>query len=171
MARIAVDRGVLDPVLARDVYEHMSSSWPTYEVYVYDDTGRDIIVDGRKYRLLESQLPFGYFVSHDGALYGWEHAVAGVEGAVLQELAPNYYHVKVPNDGAVKIRTSINAVETPRGTSICSSCCPPVIDHMKVRPGCYCSFVGGQHASPARLLLALGLAAVAALILTRRRRR
>ena len=82
---------------------------PTYTVQVYHDSGRTTtMIDGTERRILTAQTSFGYFVEHQGPLYGWKH---GIEGA--EKLADNWYRLSVPENGAKKIRTTIEADETP----------------------------------------------------------
>jgi hypothetical protein len=90
---------------------------PTYEVHVYHDTGKGAA--GRQ--LLEPQVPFGYFMQHQGTFRGWAHGLEGM-GVTLQELAPNFYKVKVPNNGSVVVKTSIEAVEKPPICPPCGRC-------------------------------------------------
>ena len=91
-------------------YERVASVYPTYEVHVYHDTGRTRTEEGHSYKVLEPQAPFGYFVNHQGDLAGWKHELVG-EGFVLEEISPNFYHAKIPDNGAVKVHTKITTCE------------------------------------------------------------
>jgi hypothetical protein len=129
--------------LAKDSAEHMASAWPTYEVHAFHDTGKTIIYQGRKYTLVEPQVPFGYYVDHDGALQGFEHALEGLEGAQFTALSSDYYKVSVKNGGYAKIKTTITAVEPGSESGCpCESCCkaPPV--KVEIKPRCYCAAPG-----------------------------
>ncbi len=99
-------------VYQKTVFESLRDAWPTYEVHVYHDTGRTEDTGHGPTRILEPQVPFGYLVNHAGSLVGWRHALAG-RGVVLDEIAPNFFHVRIPNNGAVVINTGIEAVENP----------------------------------------------------------
>ena len=159
----------LDPDQALDVYGHMMEAWPTYEVRVAHDTGRQIVVRGKKYKLLESQLPYGLFVTHQGALYGWEHTLQGVDGAELERLAANYYRVKVPHKGSVKLKSTIVAHDKPgKRRCDCKDCCAPPAVNVNIK-GCYCRTAGATTGddSASRWLLSL----LPALVLIARRRK
>jgi hypothetical protein len=82
---------------------------PTYVVHAYHETGKSITVNGKSIPTLEPQSSFGYFVQHDGALYGWKHELRGAK-----EIAPNYYELEVPNDSSVNVTTVIEALESPQ---------------------------------------------------------
>lgn len=86
---------------------------PTYRVHVFHDSGKSVTLHGVRRLQLEPQGSFGYYVSHDGALYGWNHSLAA-QGFTLEELAPNFYRVaKVPNDGSFAVITTIQALNRP----------------------------------------------------------
>ena len=91
-------------------YERIASVFPTYEIHVYHDTGRTRTEDGHTYKVLEPQAPFGYFVNHQGDLAGWKHQLVG-EGFVLEEISPNFYHAKIPDNGSVKVHTKIDTCQ------------------------------------------------------------
>ena len=91
---------------------------PTYVVFAWHDTGSTLRINGLTVRVVESQTSFGYYMSHDGPLYGWKHALTGAE-----KIGPDFYKVSPATGGSVNVRTEIEAVETgPAGP-----CCPPVI--------------------------------------------
>jgi hypothetical protein len=127
------------PVLS--AYQKVASVWPTYEVHVYYDTGDTMSVKGRTLKRLAAMIPFGYFVWHDGPLYGFIHSIEGLDGATLLKLAPNFYRVHIVNEGSIRVRTAISAMEKPFGCPP-SECCkpPPVTGH----PHCYCSTPGAN---------------------------
>ncbi len=79
---------------------------PTYVVHVYHDTGRRLRFGGADHPVLRPQSSFGYFVSHDGEIEGWEHSLAGA-----RLIAPNFYKIEIPNDGVAVISTTIEAIE------------------------------------------------------------
>ncbi len=132
----------LDPDLAQDSFEHMTNSWPTYEVHVYHDTGRFIVVHGKKYQLLRPQSPFGYFIDHDGALYGFEHMIEGVDGAKLEEVGPDYYRLSIENGKAAKVKTTIVALDSRPVKE--DKCCVVPPAKVVIKPRCYCSAPGSS---------------------------
>jgi hypothetical protein len=98
------------PRYRQTTYDRVASVYPTYEVHVYHDTGRTRTEEGHTYKVLEPQAPFGYFVNHQGSLVGWKHALTG-EGFVLEEISPNFYHAKIPDNGSIKVHTKIGTCE------------------------------------------------------------
>jgi hypothetical protein len=84
---------------------------PTYRIHVYHDTGETVTIGGATQPVLNPQVPFGYFLSHSGALGGWRHQLSAPPEAQLQEISPNFYRVVVPNGGAVSVTTTIQALE------------------------------------------------------------
>lgn len=92
-----------------DDVEDIAARVPTYTVHGYMDTGRTLELDsGRKVPILQPQTAFGYFVTHEGELHGWETRLYGAE-----KLAENLYVVRVPNKGSVHVETAIQARESP----------------------------------------------------------
>jgi len=91
--------------------DRLDGFMPTYRVHAYHDTGERLRVDGEDCKVLRPQGSFGYYVSHEGELQGWRHSLSGPS---LQELAPNFYRIPVPEGGAVTVETVIEAVETGR---------------------------------------------------------
>ncbi|HEY6232101.1 MAG TPA: hypothetical protein VIW64_12640, partial [Pyrinomonadaceae bacterium] len=88
--------------------EDIANIYPTYSVHAYHDTGKKMTLsDGRKIAILEPQTAFGYFVTHEGDLYGWETRLYGAE-----KLAENLYIVRVPNNRSVYVETAIQARAT-----------------------------------------------------------
>ena len=157
----------IDPVLAKDGFEHMEESWPTYEVHAYHDTGKYVIVRGKKYRLLDPQVPFGYFVSHAGPYFGFDHAIEGIGGAKLEQIAPDFYRVSVPNDGVVRVKSTIVAHDKPPSPPPPP---PPPPGKVEGNSHCYCGVArtGTTSALLAALAAAFGLTFTAVL---RRRRK
>jgi hypothetical protein len=84
---------------------------PVYLVHVWHATGETATdADGATWKVLEPQTSFGYYIEHQGPLFGWDHKLTG-HGLV--EIAPNFYKVAIPNDGSVTVGTEISALETP----------------------------------------------------------
>jgi hypothetical protein len=106
-------RAVADdqPRYRMNTYERIASVMPTYEVHVYHDTGQTRSDGSHTVKVLEPQPPFGYFVQHSGDLSGWRHDLMG-QGVTLEEISPNFFHVKVPDNGSIQVRTRIAACES-----------------------------------------------------------
>jgi hypothetical protein len=162
----------LDPDLAKDAYDHLADSWPTYEVHAYHDTGSFIAVRGKKYRLIKPMVPFGYFLDHTGPYFGFEHKLEGIEGTKLTQIGPSFYKLEIVNDGVAKVKSTITALEKPGGKPMCDcqGCCQPPPVKVEINPRCHCRIVEpgstGGLAAAFGGLFALGFVAVA-----RRRRR
>jgi hypothetical protein len=154
----------LPDTLAKSPYEHLAGAWPSYEVHAFHDTGRVLVLKGQKHVLVEPMVPFGYFVDHQGALYGFQHSLAG-DGARLEELAANYYRVRVPHGSAVKVRTVIESADKPAPER-------DPVEPVRVKGGCRCGVLGAaSDAQRAALAGLLAIALGAALVLRRKRRR
>jgi hypothetical protein len=81
---------------------------PTYLVHVWHDTGKKNAAGAK---IIEAQPSFGYFVSHDGALTGWKHQLAG-KGVTLTAV-PNshdFYRLAVTEGGSAEITTTITSL-------------------------------------------------------------
>jgi len=98
--------GTPPPVPASTPTPVPAADTPSYVVYVWHDTGKRIRLGGVVRKILEEQTAFGYFVQHDGPLFGWRHAL---EGAT--EIAPDYYKLGIKNGGVANVKTIIEAVE------------------------------------------------------------
>ena len=141
------------PKLPPTTYERLSTSYPTYEVHVYHTTGKTRQEGGKTVTVLEPQVPFGYFVQHQGDLAGWEHSLVG-EGVTLELVAPNFYHVKVPDNGAVNVHTKIVACQ----------------NHFFGLFRCCCSLGRAQRGGADGWFAAFGLGLLFAMRVRRRRR-
>ncbi len=97
--------------LPPDSYEDIALEVPTFVVHAYHDTGIRRRKLGVVRKVLEPQTSFGYFVAHEGALYGWDHALTGPG---IRKVGPNFYRIPVPNNGSVTVTTRISALERPR---------------------------------------------------------
>ncbi|HVZ88807.1 MAG TPA: MYXO-CTERM sorting domain-containing protein [Polyangia bacterium] len=140
-------------------YERVASVMPTYEVHVYHDTGKTVTEGGHTRHVVEPQAPFGYFVQHAGDLSGWRHALVG-EGFVLEEISPNFYHARIPDNGSVGLHTTISSCQK-HFFGLINKCG----DSMVGCGGCQCAIgdTGVPAAAPVCLL-------VAAIVMRRRRR-
>jgi hypothetical protein len=63
--------------------------------------------DGRHVPILRPQTAFGYFVLHEGSLYGWETRLYGAE-----KISENFYRLRVRNNGAAYVEPAIQARES-----------------------------------------------------------
>lgn len=91
--------------------EQLDEVMPTYRVHAYTDTGAFVNLDGVRRPVLTPMTGFGYYVSHEGELEGWQH---DVDGNGLETLAPNWYRIPVPNNGKTTVTTVIEALEPRR---------------------------------------------------------
>jgi hypothetical protein len=88
-------------------YGDIEKVMPTYNVYVWYDTGRTTRPGGGgTAKVLQAMPGFGYFVFHDGQLTGWEHTLTG---AGITPIGPNFYRIGVPHNGSVNVTTTIVA--------------------------------------------------------------
>jgi uncharacterized protein (TIGR03382 family) len=149
------------PRFRMNTYERIASVTPTYEVHIYHDTGKTETVGGQTRRVLEPQTPFGYFVQHAGDLSGWKHALVG-EGFVLDEISPNFYHAKIPDNGSVRVHTTIKSCQK-HFFGLINKCG----DSIAGCGGCQCSL--GDTGVPAAAPLFVVMAA--AFVVRRRRHR
>lgn len=141
--------GLFDtPVLTAD--QALTTAWPTYMVRVYFDTGNTSKLDGEELKVIEPMVPFGYYLEHAGPLYGFSHSIEGLDGAVLEQLEPNFYRVHIESEGKIRLRNTITAEEEPKDP--CASCPPPV----DKKAHCNCRLVGAAtHTGLEALLLLL----------------
>jgi hypothetical protein len=84
---------------------------PTYRVHVYHSTGQKLALGGVERDIVHIQPSFGFFLLHDGPLFGWDHRLQGAE-----QIALNYYRLaKIPDGKAAKVTISVEGLERPRG--------------------------------------------------------
>jgi hypothetical protein len=79
---------------------------PTYIVHSYYDTGKTVTIKDVKHPIYQPLTSFGYFIQHTGLFFGWQPSMEGAAS-----VRPLTYKVTVPNDGAVKINTTINVFD------------------------------------------------------------
>jgi hypothetical protein len=92
-------------------YGDVEKVMPTYTAYVWHDTGSTVKTATGPAKLLAPQPSFTLFVSHDGPLVGWKHALLGTGGATVTEIAPHFYKLSVGPTGSTEVLTSIEALE------------------------------------------------------------
>jgi hypothetical protein len=153
-------------------FQKLTSVWPTYDVHVYYDTGKVFVEDGVTYRQLQPMYPFTYFLSHDGPLFGFTHALRGAPGVALEELRPNVYRVRVPDEGSVKLQASISAEEKPKQpVDVCTNCPSGNVPPVEKDCHCNCEVIGARVPNLGGTgWLSVGFA-IAASVHVRRRRR
>jgi hypothetical protein len=86
--------------------EQLAQLLPTWIVHNYHDTGERIKLASGEFVVLAPQGAFGHFVTHEGAFTGWADVIEGAD-----RLREDLYKVSPPNDGAVRVKTIIQAVE------------------------------------------------------------
>jgi|GEM_PF-6057363 len=93
----------------------MQLVWPTYKVFAYYDTGKKTDVEGAQVPVLGYMVPFGLYLNHDGEFFGFADELVGAAGAVLDPIAnaPNWFKVRVPSEGSVKVNVTVEALEEP----------------------------------------------------------
>jgi hypothetical protein len=96
----------LDLGLVESPFDVLNQFVPTYRVRAFHETGKFVTFKGKRLRLLESQTSFGVYLDHQGALTGWDHQIAGAD-----LVAPNLWRVRVPNNGAARVKVRILAKE------------------------------------------------------------
>lgn len=151
--------------LEQTPYETLSEVWPTYEVHAYYDTGVVVGEGDSKTKSLRPMVPFGYYISHAGVFYGWEHELVGVGSTVLEQLDDNWYRVTIQNGAAATVRSHIEAAEKPRserppGRDVVVCEVPPVV----IKSTCHCrtAGAGGAHSGLLGVLLSFSLLLVPA---------
>ncbi|MDQ1639057.1 MAG: hypothetical protein QOF62_2396 [Pyrinomonadaceae bacterium] len=80
----------------------------TWIAHGYRHTGRYIVSFRKRYEIVEDVGAFGYIVQHAGEVKAWLHEL---KGAGLEKIGENRYRIKVPQNGAVTVNTTIEAVE------------------------------------------------------------
>jgi hypothetical protein len=110
LAMVARD-SLVDP--DTPLHERLAMTQPTYMVHAYYDTGNRFTVNGVSRPVLQPMTSFGYFARHDGPVEGWKHLLSSPD-VQLEEVGPNFYKLSVPNDGAVTVTNTIEAIEPKR---------------------------------------------------------
>jgi hypothetical protein len=90
-------------------HELLKTVWPTYEVHVYYDTGKELTVGTKKGKRLTAAPSFGFFVHHAGDLEGWLQDMVGLN-ATLVKIGPNFYKVEIPDNGSIKLVNRIEGI-------------------------------------------------------------
>jgi len=159
----------LAPVLSG--HQALLEAYPTYEVHAYFDSGKLVTRGKAQLKRLVEMIPFGFFLTHDGALYGFNHAIEGMDGVKLEEVEPNFYKVAIKNEGSIQVNTKIVAEEKPlpveglcpdgKTKPPCAPACPDgQVCMPKGRGGCgSCNIGDATHDPRPWLLVALGLLA------------
>lgn len=111
----ALSRGIQP----RMSYEQLAAVMPTYAIHAFHSAGKNVLIDGKPHILLDQQTSFGYFVWHEGPLYGWG---ANLSGATPLQ-GDSVFKVAVPDGGSVKITNELNAIETAKPATQCKCAC------------------------------------------------
>lgn len=104
------------PVVVRPTqspHQILLSTWPSYVVHPYYDTSETIAGRGAVLKQVVPMIPFGYFAEHRGRFYGFADSLQGAQGVVVEQLSEDLYKVRVPNESAVKVVTTLVAAEVP----------------------------------------------------------
>ncbi len=80
---------------------------PTIRYHTYHDTGVDVTRNNKTYRVLRPGTGFGYWVEHQGALFGWQDELQGAT-----RITENFYELAIPEEGSVEVVTVVEALET-----------------------------------------------------------
>lgn len=86
--------------------ERLEQFIPTVRVHVYHDTGERVKIKGKEYPVVRAQASYGYYVEHEGDLFGWDQSLQGAK-----QIAPNFYLLPVPDSGTAKVTNTIMAVD------------------------------------------------------------
>jgi hypothetical protein len=132
-------------------FDVLDQTMPTYVIHVYHDTGKVVTEGGVTRKVLEPQSSFGYYVRHDGALVGWDTALAGA-----QRIAPNFYRIGVPEGGSAVVKTKVTALEHA----------PPPCNG-----GCCCARSSNTSSTTPAKVTTLGVFVLVGIVIGRRRRR
>ncbi|MGC4092811.1 MAG: hypothetical protein QM756_33990 [Polyangiaceae bacterium] len=95
---------------------------PVYEVRGYRDTGKGTAPG----QIVTPMVPYGYVISHTGALVGWQHQLEGVGTTVTTLIPDKLYKVSVLPGGKATIKDTVEALEKvpgPPPVPPCSRCC------------------------------------------------
>jgi len=87
-------------------FDVLNQVYPTYIVHAYHDTGQTVTRKGTVYKVLRPQSSFGYYVTHEGALTGWDHSLQGA-----QQIGPDFYRISVNQAKSETVTTRIVARE------------------------------------------------------------
>jgi hypothetical protein len=148
------------PLLTGD--QALTEVYPTYRVFPYYDSGKTVTVNGAVEKVLVPMVPFGFYVNHTGALFGFNTSIAFLD-ATAKQIAPNFYVIRVANEGQFHVQTTITAEDRPAGEG------PPPVPH---QCRCNCDAVGTSPWSPLSTAVAvLGAAALGIRIRRRRAKR
>lgn len=96
--------------------EELAAVMPTYVIHAFYDTGKKVFINGKPHLVMDQQTSFGYWMWHEGSLFGWKDTLLSADNSSdVKELGKekDTYKVTVPNNGAVRIINTIEAVEQP----------------------------------------------------------
>lgn len=109
-----VDLNLFNTGLSLGIKDLMKMVWPTYEIHAYWDAGRLSYANGRKFKMLKPMNSFGYYFSHDGLLFGYQHGLTRRDAGAFSSPQPGYHVVRAADEGTVQIQTAVSAEEIPQ---------------------------------------------------------
>ncbi len=115
-----------DPNPPQAIFDELAKLVPAVRFHVYRTTPARIRVGGTVKPVVDEQTSFGYFVLHEGDVYGWDQILGG---DFEPTDVPGLYHLKVPRDGKVVINTKVRGYEQPPPAD------RPVIEPAPPQPG------------------------------------
>jgi hypothetical protein len=148
--------------------------WPTYMVYGYivKPTDKPTMVNGKPRAVLEPMVPYGYYLKHDQAFYGFTHSLS-TTAAVLPEprRRPGVFRLFIPADRpSIQLTTNLATVDSlePSKPPPPPPPPPPAAKNPNptARSHCFCDVPGRMTSHAA----AFGLAAVVLALALRVRR-
>jgi hypothetical protein len=89
-----------------DLFDVLATYLPTIRYQVFHTTPGRINVHGKVKPVLEEQTSFGYFIDHEGDVFGWDQTLGG---DFEKEKHAGLFKLKVPEGGKVVIRTKVQA--------------------------------------------------------------
>jgi len=101
------------PSLNYPPIEELEQVIPTVRYHVFHDSGLRTQVNGEWRPIVTSQPSFGYYMWLDHDVQQWELRLQNAE-----KVGENLYLIRPPTNGAVKVTTSIHAVETDEQNQI-----------------------------------------------------
>jgi hypothetical protein len=89
-----------------DLFDVLATYVPTVRYQVFHTTPGKINVHGKVKPVLQEQTAFGYFIDHEGDVFGWDQTLGG-DFEQLKDAG--LFKLKVPEGGRVVIKTKVRA--------------------------------------------------------------
>lgn len=79
----------------------------------YHNSGKDMFINGNKYRVITPTGGFGYYITHTGCdeVDHWDMEFSGMNGAKLDKMKNGSYKVKLAENETIKVNTQVEAKE------------------------------------------------------------